>query len=138
MPAGPEDASITIDDRQCATALVHNMPDAVVHADKDGAIGCGNAPAARIPGFTAAALGQSLDIIIPADLRERHWDGARATMRTGRSRGGAGDLLALPAMRKDGTRLSVDFTVVPGRRDAVQRAANAASRTCRARRSRAA
>ena len=34
-------------------------------------------------------------------------------MRTGRSRYGAGDVLAVPALRKDGTRISVEFTILP-------------------------
>ena len=33
-------------------------------------------------------------------------------MRTGESRYGAGDLLAVPALRKDGTRISVEFTIL--------------------------
>ena len=35
------------------------------------------------------------------------------TMRTGQSRYGAGDLLSVPAIRKDGSRLSVEFTILP-------------------------
>lgn len=102
--------------QQFATALLRDMSDAVVYADSTGAIGFWNDGAARIFGFTEAeALGQSLDIIIPANLRERHWEGFRATMRTGQSRYGAGDLLSVPAMRKDGTRISVEFTIVPFR-----------------------
>jgi PAS domain S-box-containing protein len=34
-------------------------------------------------------------------------------MRTGESRYGHGDLLSVPALRKDGTRLSIEFTIVP-------------------------
>jgi PAS domain S-box-containing protein len=104
------------DGEQFAIALLHNMSDAVVYADSQGVIGFWNAGAVRIFGFTAAeALGQSLDIIIPVNLRERHWEGFRTTMRTGQSRYGAGDLLSVPAMRKDGTRISVEFTIVPFR-----------------------
>jgi hypothetical protein len=33
-------------------------------------------------------------------------------MRTGRTRYGDGQILAVPAVRKDGSRLSVEFTVV--------------------------
>ena len=36
-------------------------------------------------------------------------------MRTGRTRYGAGDLLSVPALRKDGTRLSVEFSILPFR-----------------------
>ena len=59
------------------------------------------------------ALGRSLDIIIPESLRERHWQGFRATMRTGESRYGDGHILSVPAVRKDGARISVEFTIVP-------------------------
>jgi len=34
-------------------------------------------------------------------------------MRTGESRYGHGDLLAVPSLRKDGTRISVEFTIIP-------------------------
>jgi len=46
-------------------------------------------------------------------LRQRHWDGFRHTMETGHSRYGEGDLLSVPAVRKDGTTISVEFTIVP-------------------------
>ena len=58
------------------------------------------------------AVGRSLDLIIPERLRQRHWDGFRQTMETGRSRYGEGDLLSVPALRKDGTTISVEFTIV--------------------------
>ena len=34
-------------------------------------------------------------------------------METGHSRYGEGDLLSVPAVRKDGTTISVEFTIVP-------------------------
>ena len=75
--------------------------------------------ATRIFGFPEAeALGCSLDMIIPESLRERHWQGYRATMRTGQSRYGDGHILSVPALRKDGTRISVEFTIVPFTDDA--------------------
>ena len=66
----------------------------------------------------AEALGRSLDLIIPENLRERHWQGYRATLRTGQSRYGDGQILSVPAARKDGTRISVEFTIVPFTDDA--------------------
>ncbi len=99
--------------------LVHQMPDAVIYADGKGVIRFWNAGAERIFGFGAAeALGKPLDIIIPESLRARHWAGFDQTMRTGRSRFGAGDVLAVPASRKDGARISIEFTVVPFRDEA--------------------
>jgi len=99
-----------------AARLVADAPDGILYADQDGMIRYWNAGCERIFGFTAdEALGQSLDIMIPGNLRARHWDGFRETMRTGRTRYGAGDLLAVPALRKDGSRISVEFSIVPFR-----------------------
>lgn len=93
-------------------AIASDIPDAVVYADREGTIRYWNAGAVRIFGFTAdEAAGQSLDIIIPERLRARHWAGYRHMMETGQSRYGAGELLSVPAMTKDGRQLSIQFTV---------------------------
>jgi len=95
-------------------ALLETPSDAIVYADREGVIRFWNAGAERIFGFTAAeALGQSLDIIIPEPQRARHWTGYDQVMRTGESRYGHGDLLAVPALRRDGKRISLEFTVLP-------------------------
>ena len=97
-----------------AGILVNSMPDAVVYADAQGLIRFWNNGAARIFGFAEAdALGRSLDIIIPEALRRRHWEGFNRTMLTGESHYQAGALLSVPAIRKDGSRISVEFTIVP-------------------------
>jgi PAS domain S-box-containing protein len=97
-----------------AVALLTSMPDAVIYSDAEGRIQFWNKGAETIFGFTSAeAMGQSLDIITPENLRKRHWDGYEKTMRTGVTRYGAGDLLAVPAIRKDGSRISIEFTIVP-------------------------
>ena len=102
-----------------AERLISGMSDAIVYADAEGVIRVWNRGATRVFGFTEAeALGRSLDIIIPENLRERHWQGYRATMRTGQSRYGDGDILSVPALRKDGTRVSVEFSIVPFTDDA--------------------
>lgn len=94
--------------------LLSDGPDATIYADAQGLIQFWSHGAERIFGFTASeALGKSLDIIVPENLRERHWHGYDNTMQTGKTRYGAGDLLAVPALRKDGTRISVEFTVLP-------------------------
>jgi PAS domain S-box-containing protein len=85
--------------------------DAIVAANADGAITFWNPAAERIFGFTESeALGQSLDLIIPERLRERHWEGYRRVMRTGRSRYGT-ETLRVPVVHKDGRPLSIAFTV---------------------------
>jgi PAS domain S-box-containing protein len=101
-------------DANFAEKLIANMPDALVFADREGTIRYWNGGAARLFGHTAEeAVGQSLDLIVPEGLRARHWDGYHETMRTGRTRYGDGQLLSVPAMRNDGKRISVAFTIVP-------------------------
>ena len=100
-------------DHFCRT-LARHAADAIIYADANGLIAFWNEGAERMFGFSESeVMGQSLDIIIPENLRKRHWDGFEATMRTGKTRYGAGDLLAVPAIRKNGTRISAEFTVLP-------------------------
>ena len=95
-------------------ALLATSSDAVIHADHEGMIRFWNPGAERLFGFTAEeALGQSLDIIIPEAQRARHWTGFDKVMQTGESRFDHGDILAVPGLRKDGTRISLEFTIVP-------------------------
>src|SRR3954465_6007376 len=90
------------------------MPDAVVYSDCGGAIKHWNSGAERMFGHTATeAIDQRLDMIISEGLCARHWTGYQETMRTGRTHYGDGQTLAVPAIRKDGKRISVAFTIVP-------------------------
>ena len=94
-------------------ALLHSASDAIIATDREGRITFWNPGAERIFGFTAAdAVGRSLDLIIPENLRARHWSGFRYTMETGTSRYGHGDLLSVPGLTKEGARISVEFTIV--------------------------
>ena len=75
-----------------------------------------NRGAERIFGFSASeVLGKSLDMIIPASMRKRHWDAYLETTRTGNTRYGAGEVLAVQALRKDGTRVPIEFSILPFR-----------------------
>jgi PAS domain S-box-containing protein len=99
---------------EIARALLDGEAEAIVGCDRDGIIRFWNAGATRIFGFAAGeAIGRSLDLIIPDRLRARHWDGWRHTMDTGTSRYSGGDTLSVPALRKDGTQISVEFTISP-------------------------
>lgn len=100
-------------------ALLASASDAIVATDREGLITFWNPGAERIFGFAAGeAVGRSLDLIIPENLRARHWEGFRHTMATGTSRYGHGDLLSVPGLTKDGRRISVEFTIVMLRDDA--------------------
>jgi PAS domain S-box-containing protein len=92
-------------------AFVQTAGDAIVAAGADGSIILWNHAAERIFGHTEEeALGRSLDLIIPERLRLRHWEGYRKVMATGETHYGA-DILRVPALHKDGRRLSIAFTV---------------------------
>lgn len=102
--------SKTLDDSTLA-GLVHAMADAVVICDPQGTIVYWNEAAHRVFGWDAdAALGQSLDLIIPEKQRRAHWEGYERVMETGETRYGA-DLLRVPSLHADGERRSIAFTV---------------------------
>jgi PAS domain S-box-containing protein len=105
---------MSIDIDRFSRTLAQEAPDAIIYSDASGLIAFWNKGAERIFGFSEPeAMGKSLDIIIPENLRTRHWEGYDATMRSGKTRYGAGDVLAVPALRKDGTRISIEFTIIP-------------------------
>ncbi|HSC71888.1 MAG TPA: PAS domain-containing protein [Candidatus Methylomirabilis sp.] len=91
--------------------ILREAADAIVAADSSGKIILWNAAAERLFGYTETeAVGQSLDVIIPEAQRKRHWDGYRQVMQTGQTKYGT-SVLRVPAIRKDGTRFSIAFTV---------------------------
>jgi PAS domain S-box-containing protein len=93
-------------------AAILRGPDAIIAADSEGVIRYWNSGADRVFGYRAEeAVGQSLDLIIPERLRDRHWAGWHKVMETGKSRYGESDLLKVPSLRRDGTRISVEFTI---------------------------
>lgn len=97
-----------------ADAVLSTSSDAIVAADRDGIIRFWNPGAERIFGYSVDdAIGRSLDIIIPERLRARHWDGYRHVIEGGESRYGAGDVLAVPGITKDGASMSLEFTIIP-------------------------
>ena len=114
--------------------IVDAMPEGVVYADREGIIRLWNRGAETIFGYRRQdALGQTLDLIIPERWRARHWDGYRTVMQTGVTRYGI-DLLAVPASRSDGTRISIEFSIIlPTDRDGRVRGAVAVVRDVTAR-----
>lgn len=91
--------------------LIQAMGDAVVVADTKGTIVQWNAAATRIFGFTEdEAMGRPLDLIVPERQRARHNEGYAKTVATGTTRYGT-SLLRVPALHKEGRRLSIAFTV---------------------------
>lgn len=97
-----------------AESLLHTRAEAIIAADRKGVICFWNPGAERLFGHAAAdAMGQPLDLIIPDRLRQRHWKGYRRTIASGKSRYGEGDVLAVPALHKNGATISIEFTILP-------------------------
>ena len=94
----------------CQT-IVGESNDAIMFSDKSGIIRLWNGGAERMFGYTSLeALGQSLDLIIPENLRQRHWDGYFRVMESGTSHYSI-DLLSAPALQKGGSRISTEFSM---------------------------
>jgi PAS domain S-box-containing protein len=94
------------------TQTITEAPDAILISDRKGIIRFWNNGAEQMFGHTAAeALGQSLDLIIPENLRGRHWEGYERVMESGETKYKTG-LLSSPGVRKDGSRVSLEFSMV--------------------------
>ena len=91
--------------------LVECVGDAIIVADAHEKIVLWNPAATRIFGYLEEeALGNSLDLIVPERQRQKHSEGYSHSMETGTTRYGT-SLLKVPAKHKDGSMLSIAFTV---------------------------
>jgi len=101
-----------MDTEQLCRIIVETTNDAVMFSDSKGIIRFWNSGAEQMFGYSSEeALGHSLDLIIPENLRQRHWDGYFRVMESGTSRYSI-ELLSAPALRKDGSRISTEFSMV--------------------------
>jgi PAS domain S-box-containing protein len=103
-----QESPITSDEQ--ARRLLDQSPDAIVFADREGIIREWNAAATRIFGHPAeAALGQSLDLIIPERFREAHWRGYDRALADGRTQY-EGRSMPTRSMRADGSTIYVELS----------------------------
>lgn len=92
--------------------IVEDSCVAVVCADAAGVVRLWNKGAEDIFGWTAdETLGRSMDFMIPEKQRPSHWEGYHEVMKTGVTKYGR-SVLAVPALTKDGRRISIEFNVV--------------------------
>jgi PAS domain S-box-containing protein len=95
-----------------AVRILDDSPDAVLISDRAGIVRYWNAAAERVFGFSITeVLGASMTLIIPERLRVRHWASWEAAMTTGVTRYGEGQLLAVPALHKNGRQISIEFSI---------------------------
>lgn len=91
--------------------IVEQMSIAIIFGDQDGVVRLWNAGAEAMFGWSAEeAIGKSMDMIIPEKHRARHWEGYSRVMQTGVTKYGQ-SVLAVPALTKDGRRISIEFNV---------------------------
>ncbi len=91
--------------------IVNDSHVAIIVADKQGIVRLWNSGAEAMYGWTAAeAVGHSMEMIIPEKHRARHNEGYARVMQTGITKYGR-DALAVPALRKDGSRISIEFNI---------------------------
>jgi PAS domain S-box-containing protein len=80
---------------------------ALVFAEPSGVVRIWSSGAESLFGHAAAeAIGQTLDLIVPPEYRERHWTGFRAAMAAVDGTIDHGSV-NVPALRRDGTILRV-------------------------------
>jgi PAS domain S-box-containing protein len=92
-----------------AEAIVEQLPDAVIYADRDGRIRLWNRGAEALFGFSAdEAIGASLDLIVPERLRAAHDAGFRRAIDAGHTRASGARLTR--SLHKDGRRLYVELS----------------------------
>ena len=92
--------------------IVEGAQAGIIFADERGIIRLWNSGAEAMFGYTAEeAVGHTMELIIPEKHRARHDEGYARVMQTGITKYGR-DALAVPALRKDGSRISIEFTIV--------------------------
>ena len=90
--------------------ILDQAADALIYADRSGAIMRWNRAASALFGYSAEeALGQSLDLIIPEHLRAAHWRGFEAAMTRGVLKL-QGHPTLTRALHKSGRKLYVEMT----------------------------
>src|SRR5271167_3206526 len=92
-------------------SIVEQSPIAIIVGDREGIVRLWNIGAETMFGWSAdEALGKSMEMIIPEKQRARHWEGYFHVMETGLTKYGQ-NVLAVPALTKDGRRISVEFNI---------------------------
>ena len=91
-------------------AVLDQMADALIYADRDGRIQLWNRAAVALFGYQPAeALGRSIDLIVPERLREPHWRGFHAAMASGALKL-SGKPTLTRAQHKDGSRIYIQMS----------------------------
>ncbi len=94
----------------CET-VIDSTPLAVIFTDREGIVRLWNHGAEAMFGWTAAeTVGKSMDMMVLEKHKARHWEGYDRVMQTGVTKYGR-EMLAVPALTKDGRRISIEFNI---------------------------
>lgn len=96
---------------ETAARLFAETHEAIIYASRDGIIRLWNGGAEAMFGWPAGeAIGKPLDIIMPEKHRAPHWTGWDRVMETGVTKYGS-DPLKVPGIKKDGSKISLEFSI---------------------------
>ena len=91
--------------------MIEQAPEAMVFADTHEIIKVWNKKAELVFGYTSEeAIRRPLAIVIPDRFLSRHQDGYKGVIKTGVT-AYDGKVLSVPAKRKDGSTISIEFSV---------------------------
>jgi len=94
--------------------LIAKAGEAVIIAGNDGTILEWNESATRIFGWSREqAMGENIDMLIPDNQKDEHWEGYDKVLESGTTKFSGGALLSVSALKSDGSRLGVAFSITP-------------------------
>lgn len=119
-PSVEKEHAIMFNFEETAARLFAETHEAIIYASRDGIIQLWNGGAEEMFGWpTGEAIGQPLDIIVPEKHRKPHWTGWDRVMETGETKYGS-EPLKVPGLRKDGSTISLEFSITILKDDAGQ------------------
>jgi PAS domain S-box-containing protein len=105
-----KEKGVSTNQADLSQALIEQVADAVIFADREGLIRVWNAGAEAVFGYAAdEVLGRRLDVLIPERLRSAHWTGFDEAISTGQTRHGR-ESMTTRSIHKDGSDLYVDLS----------------------------
>jgi PAS domain S-box-containing protein len=100
----------SLNELELCREIVEQAPDGVIVASVEGKILLWNDRAHVIFGYSCQEiLGQSLDMIIPSELREAHWRGFNRAVSDGRTTS-FGQAMITKSVHKTGRKIYVDLS----------------------------